>query len=138
MNNIKEKLSIGDSLKYEKMQSKLKEMKEQNLNFLAQIKSYETVRAETESMEQSRQIPRIFPLELQVNEIDNEKEGKEESGSGKPSDIKTVPNDVILEKYTSSGRCVKVPKRLDLLNNVCYTFETLPKSQRGGGCCEMK
>ncbi|GBM58380.1 hypothetical protein AVEN_181223-1 [Araneus ventricosus] len=38
-------------------------------------------------------------------------------------------DDVIMRKYTSSEGYVKAPKRLDLLNNVCY---------KGGGCCKVK
>lgn len=79
---------------------------------------------------------RIFPLEInssESNEITREGSGVEESDSSKPSDPKyeTLSDDIVIKKYTSSGRCIKEPKRLDLLNNVCYIFETLPDSQRG-------
>ncbi|GFU75506.1 integrase catalytic domain-containing protein [Trichonephila clavipes] len=50
--------------------------------------------------------------------------------STKPEKVLNI-NDAIIKKYTSSGRLVKEPKRLDLLNYNCYRFETLPKSQRG-------
>ncbi|GFS50141.1 integrase catalytic domain-containing protein [Trichonephila clavipes] len=57
--------------------------------------------------------------------------------STKPEKVLNI-NDAIIKKYTSSGRLVKEPKRLDLLNYNCYRFETLPKSQREGVCCEWK
>ncbi|GBN98446.1 hypothetical protein AVEN_253816-1 [Araneus ventricosus] len=41
-------------------------------------------------------------------------------------------DDVIMRKYSSSERYVKAPKRLDLLNNVCYVLETLSENQGGG------
>ncbi|GFW66617.1 integrase catalytic domain-containing protein [Trichonephila clavipes] len=44
--------------------------------------------------------------------------------------------DDVIKKYTSSGRCVKTPKRLDLFNYQCYRFDTLPEYQTGGGCWE--
>ncbi|GFS77494.1 calcium and integrin-binding protein 1 [Trichonephila clavipes] len=50
--------------------------------------------------------------------------------STKPEKVLNT-NDAIVKKYTS-GKFVKEPKRLDLLNYNCYRFETLPKSQRGG------
>ncbi|GFX47655.1 integrase catalytic domain-containing protein [Trichonephila clavipes] len=50
--------------------------------------------------------------------------------STKPEKVLNI-NDAIIKKYTSSGRLVKEPMRLDLLNYNCYRFETLPKSQRG-------
>ncbi|GFR27261.1 DUF5641 domain-containing protein [Trichonephila clavata] len=90
-----------------------------------------TVRLKTQHGTVIRPVQRIFPLEVQA--IANNAKGlKEESNSvqcTKPeNDLNT--NDVIVKKYTSSGRLIKEPKRLDLLNYKCYRFETLPKSQR--------
>ncbi|GBO11360.1 hypothetical protein AVEN_142688-1 [Araneus ventricosus] len=42
-----------------------------------------------------------------------------------------------MRKYTSSERYVEAPKRLNLLNNVCYLLETLSKPQLRG-LCEVK
>ncbi|GFX63767.1 integrase catalytic domain-containing protein [Trichonephila clavipes] len=79
-----------------------------------------------------RPVQRIFPLEVQAI-ANSDKELKEESISVKSTKPEMVlnTNDAIVKKYTSSGRLVKEPKRLDLLNYNCYRFETLPKSQRG-------
>ncbi|GFR16113.1 DUF5641 domain-containing protein [Trichonephila clavata] len=76
-------------------------------------------------------VQRIFPLEVQAI-ASNAKELKEESNSVKCTKPEHVlnTNDEIVKKYTSSGRLVKEPKILDLLNYKCYRFETLPKSQR--------
>ncbi|GFV33310.1 integrase catalytic domain-containing protein [Trichonephila clavipes] len=76
---------------------------------------------------------RIFPLEVQAI-ANSDKELKEESISVKSTKPEKVlnTNDAIVKKYTCSGRSVKEPKRLDLLNYNCYRFETLPKSQREG------
>lgn len=41
-----------------------------------------------------------------------------------------MPDNVIVKKYPFSGRCVKIPKKLDILKNKFYVFETLFKSQR--------
>ncbi|GFQ96450.1 DUF5641 domain-containing protein [Trichonephila clavata] len=73
----------------------------------------------------------IFPWEVQAI-ANNDKELKEESNSVKCTKPENVlnTNDVIVKKYTFSGRLVKEPKRLDILNYKCYRFETLPKSQR--------
>ncbi|GFT89950.1 DUF5641 domain-containing protein, partial [Nephila pilipes] len=60
--------------------------------------------------------------------------GGEESNSNNVTDNEnnvTSADAVIVRKFTSSGRLVKAPTRLDLLNNVCYTLETLSESQGG-------
>ncbi|GFT43815.1 integrase catalytic domain-containing protein [Trichonephila clavipes] len=86
-----------------------------------------TVRLKTQHGKMLRPIQRIYPLEIRSNE--NLQRGMEES-------IPTVsetrsPDEVIFKKYTSSGRCVKKPKRLDLFNRICYELETLCESQGG-------
>ncbi|GFV16327.1 DUF5641 domain-containing protein [Trichonephila clavipes] len=91
-----------------------------------------TVRLKTQHGTVIRPVQRIFPLEVQAI-TNSDKELKEESvsvKSTKPEKVLNI-NDAIIKKYTSSGRLVKEPKRLDLLNYNCYRFETLPKSQRG-------
>ncbi|GFX23762.1 DUF5641 domain-containing protein [Trichonephila clavipes] len=68
-----------------------------------------------------RPVQRIFPLEVQAI-ANSDKELKEESisvKSNKPEKVLNT-NDAIVKKYTSSGRLVKEPKRLDLLNYNCY------------------
>ncbi|GFS62466.1 DUF5641 domain-containing protein [Trichonephila clavipes] len=91
-----------------------------------------TVRLNTQHGTVIRPVQRIFPLEVQAI-ANSDKELKEESISVKSTKHEKVLNndDAIIKKYTSSGRLVKEPKRLDLLNYNCYRFETLPKSQRG-------
>ncbi|GFY18377.1 integrase catalytic domain-containing protein [Trichonephila clavipes] len=91
-----------------------------------------TVRLKTQHGTVIRPVQRIFPLEVQAI-ANSDKELKEESISVKSTKPEKVlnTNDAIVKKYTSSGRLVKEPKRLDLLNYNCYRFETLPKSQRG-------
>ncbi|GFT32057.1 uncharacterized protein TNCV_3468811 [Trichonephila clavipes] len=91
-----------------------------------------TVRLKIQHGTVIRPVQRIFPLEVQAI-ANSDKELKEESvsvKSNKPEKVLNI-NDAIIKKYTSSGRLVKEPKRLDLLNYNCYRFETLPKSQRG-------
>ncbi|GFT81057.1 integrase catalytic domain-containing protein [Nephila pilipes] len=79
-----------------------------------------------------RHIQRIYPLEIYVKEsVDGELDG-EESNSNNMTDKEnnvTSADAVIVRKFTSSGRPVKAPTRLDLLNNACYTLETLKDSQ---------
>ncbi|GFX49368.1 integrase catalytic domain-containing protein [Trichonephila clavipes] len=91
-----------------------------------------TVRLKTQHGTEIRPVQRIFPLEVQAI-ANSDKELKEESISVKSTKPEKVlnTNDAIVKKYTSSGRLVKEPKRLDLLNYNCYRFETLSKSQRG-------
>ncbi|GFU78535.1 integrase catalytic domain-containing protein [Trichonephila clavipes] len=91
-----------------------------------------TVRLKTQHGTVIRPVQCIFPLEVQAI-ANSDKELKEESISVKSTKPEKVlnTNDAIVKKYTSSGRLVKEPKRLDLLNYNCYKFETLPKSQRG-------
>ncbi|GBM05485.1 hypothetical protein AVEN_94772-1 [Araneus ventricosus] len=84
-------------------------------------------------------IQHIYPLEIYSNHSVFKEPVREEFNSHDVSDNenKLAPtDDVIVRKYTSSGRYVKEPNRLDLLNNVCYVFETLSEPQ--GGCCEVK
>ncbi|GFW56201.1 integrase catalytic domain-containing protein [Trichonephila clavipes] len=68
-----------------------------------------------------RPVQRIFPLEVQAI-ANSDKVLKEESISVKSTTPEKVlnTNDAIVKKYTSSGRLVKEPKRLDLLNYNCY------------------
>ncbi|GFW72427.1 DUF5641 domain-containing protein [Trichonephila clavipes] len=84
-----------------------------------------------------RPVQRVYPLEIHANEncVPEEVAGEGESNSKKDVNVTIEPNDVI-KKYTSSGRCVKTPNRLDLFNYHCYRFNTLPEYQTGGGCCE--
>ncbi|GFX69799.1 integrase catalytic domain-containing protein [Trichonephila clavipes] len=91
-----------------------------------------TVRLKTQHGTVIRPVQRIFPLEVQAI-ANSDKELKEESISVKSTTPEKVlnTNDAIVKKYTSSGRLVKEPKRLDLLNYNCYRFETLPKSRIG-------
>ncbi|GFU71773.1 transposable element Tcb2 transposase [Trichonephila clavipes] len=95
-----------------------------------------TVRLKTQHGTVIRPVQRIFPLEVQAI-ANSDKELKEESISVKSTKPEKVlnTNDAIVKKkkYTSSGRLVKEPKRLDLLNYNCYRFETLPKSQKDAG-----
>ncbi|GFW72695.1 integrase catalytic domain-containing protein [Trichonephila clavipes] len=91
-----------------------------------------TVRLKTQHGTVIRPVQHIFPLEVQAI-ANSGKELKKESISVKSTTPEKVlnTNDAIVKKYTSSGRLVKEPKGLDLLNYNCYRFETLPKSQRG-------
>ncbi|GFT83607.1 DUF5641 domain-containing protein, partial [Nephila pilipes] len=80
-----------------------------------------TVRLKTQHGSVIRPVQRIFPLEIQAI-ANNDKELKGESISvkcAKPENVLNT-NDVLVKKYTSSGRLVKEPKRLDLLNYDCY------------------
>ncbi|GFX04795.1 integrase catalytic domain-containing protein [Trichonephila clavipes] len=84
-----------------------------------------TVRLKTQHGKMLRPIQRIYPLEIRSNE--NLQRGLEESI---PTVSETLsPDEVIFKKHTSSGRCVKKPKRLDLFNRICYVLETLCESQ---------
>ncbi|GFW73108.1 DUF5641 domain-containing protein [Trichonephila clavipes] len=80
-----------------------------------------TVRLKTQHGTVIRPVQRIFPLEVQAI-ANSDKELKEESISVKSTKLEKVlnTNDAIVKKYTSSGRLVKEPKRLDLLNYNCY------------------
>ncbi|GFX62007.1 retrovirus-related Pol polyprotein from transposon 17.6 [Trichonephila clavipes] len=80
-----------------------------------------TVRLKTQHGTVIRPVQRIFPLEVQAI-ANSDKELKEESISVKSTKPEKVlnTNDAIVKKYTSSGRLVKEPKRLDLLNYNCY------------------
>ncbi|GBN64011.1 hypothetical protein AVEN_81864-1, partial [Araneus ventricosus] len=94
-----------------------------------------TVKLKTQHGTVLRPIQRIYPLEIYSNQSVDKEPGGEESSSHDVSDNKNklLPgaDDVIIRKYTSSGRYVKAPKRLYLLNNVCYVLETLSESQGG-------
>ncbi|GFQ70224.1 DUF5641 domain-containing protein [Trichonephila clavata] len=76
-----------------------------------------TLRLKTEHGTVIRPVQRIFPLEVQAI-ANNDKELKDESNSVKCTKPENVlnTNDVNVKKYTFSGRLVKEPKRLDLLN----------------------
>lgn len=91
-----------------------------------------TVKLKTQNGTVLRPVQRIYPLEIQSSEtcVVEDKAVEGESSPEEASDVKTS-DDVILKRFTSSGRCVKVPKRLDLFNYECCEFETFPKSQRG-------
>ncbi|GFT91379.1 DUF5641 domain-containing protein [Nephila pilipes] len=82
-----------------------------------------------------RPIQRIYSFEIYSKEYVDEELGGEESNYNKVTDKEnnvTSADAVIVRKFTSSGRPVNAPTRLDLLNNVCYTLETLSESQWGG------
>ncbi|GFS30481.1 uncharacterized protein NPIL_49611 [Nephila pilipes] len=103
-----------------------------------------TVKLKTQHGTVLRPIQRIYPLEIyskSKESVDGEL-GGEESNSNNVTDNEnnvTSTDAVIVRKFTSSGRPVKASTRLDLLNNVCYTLETLFESQGvGGGCCETQ
>ncbi|GFS79241.1 DUF5641 domain-containing protein [Nephila pilipes] len=75
-----------------------------------------------------RPIQRLYPLEIYSKESVDGELGEEESNSNNVTDNEnnvTSADAVIVRKFTSSGRPVKAHTRLDLLNNVCYTLETL-------------
>ncbi|GFQ72972.1 DUF5641 domain-containing protein [Trichonephila clavata] len=86
-----------------------------------------TIRLKTQHGTVIRPVQRIFPLEVQAI-ANNAKELKEESSSVKCTKPESVlnTNDVIVKKYTSSGRLVKEPKRPDLLNYKCYRIAPFP------------
>ncbi|GFT42731.1 uncharacterized protein NPIL_4831 [Nephila pilipes] len=80
-------------------------------------------------------IERIYLLEIYSKESVDGELGGEESNSNNMTDNDnnvTYADAVIVRSFTSSGRPVKAPTRLDPLNNVCYTLETLSESQGGG------
>ncbi|XP_035216658.1 uncharacterized protein LOC118190078 [Stegodyphus dumicola] len=96
-----------------------------------------TVKLKTRHGTVIRPIHRIVPLEIQANDrniIPDKKLGVEEYNSSAGCTIKggIAPDKMAMQQYSSSGRLVKTPKRLDLLNNVCYELETQPESQGGG------
>ncbi|GFS97239.1 uncharacterized protein NPIL_72611 [Nephila pilipes] len=94
-----------------------------------------TVKLKTQHGTVLRPIQRIYPLEIYSKESVGGELGGEESNSNNVTDNEnnvTSADDVIVRKFTSCGRPVKAPSRLDLLNNVCYTLETLSESQGGG------
>ncbi|GFU16678.1 DUF5641 domain-containing protein [Nephila pilipes] len=87
-----------------------------------------TVKLKTQHGIVLRPIQRIYLLEIYSKESVHGELGGEESNSNKVIDNEnnvTFANAVIVRKFTFSGRPVKAPTRLDLLNNVCYTLETL-------------
>ncbi|GFS69097.1 DUF5641 domain-containing protein [Nephila pilipes] len=93
-----------------------------------------TVKLKTQQGTVLRPIQRIYPLEIYSKEFVDGELGGEESNSNNVTDNEndvTSADAVIVRKFTSSGRPVKAPSRLDLLNNVCYTLETLSESQGG-------
>ncbi|GBM09608.1 hypothetical protein AVEN_60248-1 [Araneus ventricosus] len=82
------------------------------------------VQKHNEKHSRNPQVGEIVLVEIYSNQSVDKEPGGEESNSHDVSDNKNklLPgaDDVIMRKYTSSGRYVKAPKRLDLLNNVCY------------------
>ncbi|GBO33339.1 hypothetical protein AVEN_95705-1 [Araneus ventricosus] len=101
------------------------------------------VQKHNEKHSRNPQVGEIVLVEIYSNQSVDKEPGGEESNSHDVCDNKNklLPgaDDVIMRKYTSPGRYVKAPKRLDLLNNVCYVLETLSESQGGGGgCCKVK
>ncbi|GFT96810.1 hypothetical protein NPIL_168861 [Nephila pilipes] len=63
---------------------------------------------------------RIYPLEIYSKDSVDGELGEEESNSNNVSDNEnneTSADAVIVKKFTSSGRPVKAPTRLDILNN---------------------
>ncbi|GBN15418.1 hypothetical protein AVEN_172426-1 [Araneus ventricosus] len=93
-----------------------------------------TVKLKTQHGTVLRPIQRIYPLEINSNQSVDGEPGGEESSSHDVSDNETKlapADDVIMRKYTSSGRYGKAPKRLGLLNNVCYVLETLSDLKGG-------
>ncbi|GFY75304.1 uncharacterized protein TNIN_492942 [Trichonephila inaurata madagascariensis] len=130
---------------YDELEGKLRSLEslgrtqEKYGDFLTQLVDRDgeirTVQFKTQRGTVIHPVQRIFPLKVQAI-ANSDKELKEESISVNEPENVSNTNDVIVKKYTSSGRLVKEPQRLDLLNYNCYRFETLPKSQRGGVCCE--
>ncbi|GFS82204.1 uncharacterized protein TNCV_250451 [Trichonephila clavipes] len=95
-----------------------------------------TVKLKTQHGTVLRPVQRVYPLEIRANENCVTEEVTSEGNQIKKGvNVTIAPNDVI-KKYTSCGRCVKTPNRLDLFNYHCYRFDTLPEYQTGGGCCE--
>ncbi|GFW61542.1 DUF5641 domain-containing protein [Trichonephila clavipes] len=91
-----------------------------------------TVKLKTQHGTVLRPVQRVHPLDICANEncVMEEVAGEGESNSKIGVNVTIAPNDVI-KKYTSSGRCVKTPNRLDLFNYHCYRFDTLPEYQTG-------
>ncbi|GFR09480.1 DUF5641 domain-containing protein [Trichonephila clavata] len=79
-------------------------------------------------------LQRLYPLEIRTNEnwVTEKVAGEGESNSKRCSNVMAAPNDVI-KKYTSSGRCVKTPNKLDLFNYVVKGLILSPNIKRGGG-----
>ncbi|GBN50274.1 hypothetical protein AVEN_255564-1 [Araneus ventricosus] len=92
-----------------------------------------TVRVKTQKGCMVRPIQRLFPLEIQSSDP----QINMESGEGHDScvsnpNLKTdTLSDAVVRNYTRSGRCIKTPEILDLLNCVSYKFECLIDPQRG-------
>ncbi|GFS90419.1 DUF5641 domain-containing protein [Nephila pilipes] len=64
----------------------------------------------------------FYPLEIYSKEsIDRELGGEESNSNNVIDNEDNVTSAVIVRKFTFSGRPMKAPTRLDLLNNVCYT-----------------
>ncbi|GBL59049.1 hypothetical protein AVEN_180403-1 [Araneus ventricosus] len=81
-----------------------------------------------------RPIQRLFPLEIQSSDpqINMENgEGRDSCVSNPDMKTDTLTAHTIVKKYTRSGRCIKTPEILDLLNCVSYRFECLIDPQRG-------
>ncbi|GBO14087.1 hypothetical protein AVEN_28439-1 [Araneus ventricosus] len=80
-----------------------------------------------------RSIQRLFPLEIQSSDpqINMESGGGRDSCVSNPNLKTDTLSYAIVRKYTRSGRCIKTPEILDLLNCVSYRFECLIDPQRG-------
>ncbi|KAF8778357.1 hypothetical protein HNY73_015088 [Argiope bruennichi] len=94
-----------------------------------------TVKLKTQHGTVLRPIQRIYPLEIYSIQPTHKESTGEESNSNDVchnQNKSASADDVIMRKYSSSGRCVKAHKKLNLLNNVCYVLETL-LSLKGGG-----
>ncbi|GBM58523.1 hypothetical protein AVEN_268601-1 [Araneus ventricosus] len=116
----------------EKRKSKLVNMNLTEDTPLGRDGKIRTVNLKTQHGTVLRPIQRIYPLESYSNQSVDREPGGEESNSHDVSDNKNklLPaDDVIMRKYTSSGRYVKAPKRFDLLSNVCYVLETLKEGR---------
>ncbi|GBM66213.1 hypothetical protein AVEN_27902-1, partial [Araneus ventricosus] len=92
-----------------------------------------TVRVKTQKECMVRPIQRLFPLEIQSSDpqINMESGGGRDSSVSNPNLKTDTSSDAIVRKYTRSGRCIKTPEILDLLNCVSYRFEYLIDPQRG-------
>ncbi|GBM30173.1 hypothetical protein AVEN_134215-1 [Araneus ventricosus] len=84
-----------------------------------------------------RPIQLIFPLEIQSSEH-FERDLEEPI----PDSVEILsPDEIILKKYTSPGRYVETPRRLDLLNQICYEFQSFHQDSnvwRMLRICEVK
>ncbi|XP_054713683.1 uncharacterized protein LOC129223142 [Uloborus diversus] len=110
-------------------------------------KRVRAVRLKTQNGIFVRPVERVYSLEIRAADDEavaiadkgmSEMESNPEEFVQKTSVVKKCYPDIVLEKYTRSGKCVKVPKTLDRLNNECHMFETLPRVSKGGGMLETE